>query len=914
MTEIVARPTTAQIIVTGAREHNLKNVSVAIPKRKITVFTGVSGSGKSSLVFDTIAAEAQRQLNETFAAFARNFLPNFGQPDLDAIENLSAPVVIDQKPLGGTSRSTVGTASDINPLLRLLFSRAGTPGVGGPNAFSFNDPQGMCGECKGLGVTTQLDLDRFLDHTKSLNGGALLHPDFRGPKSHGMIYTASGFFDNDKPLANYDPDEWDKLLHGEGKVKVDVGGTSYNMTFEGVMVKFARIYIHKDINAMSDRNREIFQSFVTGGRCPECDGSRLSELARSVAIEGHHLETLLAMEVVELRELLQAIVNPLARPICASIDQRLAHLTDIGLGYLSLDRTTSTLSGGESQRLKVVRHLNSSLTDMLYVLDEPSVGLHARDIGRLNELLRKLRDKGNTVLVVEHDREVMAIADHVVDIGPRAGADGGKIVFEGTFAELTAADTATGRSLNLRMPVKEDVRRPTGHLEVRNATKHNLQQVTVDIPTGVLTVVTGVAGSGKSTLITEVFLAHHPDAVVIDQASVSANRRSNAATYTGVMDDIRKTFAKATQANASLFSFNSKGACSGCQGLGVVYTDMAFLEEIKTVCDVCNGHRFTDEVLAKTVRGRSIADVLGMTVDEGIAFFTEHSILTMLNALADVGLDYLQLGQPLNTLSGGECQRLKLATELHKQSAIYVMDEPTTGLHMSDTSHLIGIMNRLVEAGNTVIVIEHDLDVVKNADWVIDLGPEAGSGGGSVVFQGPPGRLIRSSASITAEHLRRDLGIDADRGSPFQLVIDRLIAATPEEVFDAFTDPEAQKVWYQVPGEPEMIVETSIDLRVGGLWTSAWGYAPAEMYRESCIFQEIDRPHRIVMAASASTPDGEHLETIQEITFEAENGKTRMTVRQSGFPDKELRDYFATTAWAGALERVDAYVTRHDRY
>ncbi|MFC7862365.1 excinuclease ABC subunit UvrA [Streptomyces murinus] len=748
---------TDAIKVTGARENNLKNVSVRIPKRSLTVFTGVSGSGKSSLVFDTIAAEAQRQLNETFSAFVRNFLPDHGRPDMDAIENISAAVVIDQKRLGGNPRSTVGTITDINPLLRLLFSRAGDPAGLPPSAFSFNDPQGMCPACEGLGRVVELDLDAFVDRTRSLGQGALLHPDFSTDSWYWLSYVKSGLFDNDKPLADFTEREWFLLLHGElpHKLRLDWQGNTLNVKYEGLADKFTRLYIKKE--DMSERGRQVFQRFVRSAPCADCAGTRLAPAARACRIAGRHIADLTSMEAGRLAEVLAGLDLPAVKPVLDDLVSRLRHLTGIGLGYLSLDRETRTLSGGESQRIKMVRHLSSSLTEMLYVFDEPSVGLHPRDVHRLKELLLELRDKGNTVLVVEHDPDVMAIADHVIDMGPKAGTLGGEVVFEGGFAGLVEADTLTGRHLRHRLPVKAEPRRPTGALTVTGANSHNLRDVTVDFPTGVLTVVTGVAGSGKSSLVNDDFLSRHPDAVVIDQSAVAGSRRSNTATYTGLLDPIRKLFAKANGVSASLFSANSKGACANCQGLGVLYTDLAFLETLKSVCEVCQGRRFSDDVLGYRLRGRSISDVLAMTASEAADFFTEPGLRRVLRALTEVGLDYIGLGQPLSTLSGGECQRLKLAADLHRVGSVYVMDEPTTGLHMSDTQRLLGIIERIVDQGNTVIVIEHNLDIVKSADWIIDLGPEGGSGGGRVLFEGTPAELLKATGSYTAEYLRRDL-------------------------------------------------------------------------------------------------------------------------------------------------------------
>ncbi|HMQ34730.1 MAG TPA: excinuclease ABC subunit UvrA [Chloroflexaceae bacterium] len=742
------------IHVHRARENNLKDVTLDIPKQRITVFTGVSGSGKSSLVFDTIAAEAQRQLNETFTAFVQGFLPHYGQPDVDHIEHLNAPIIIDQKRVGGGSRSTVGTYTDIAALLRLLFSRVGQPHVGPAFAFSFNTPQGMCPECEGIGRTVQLDLDRFLDRSKSLNGGAIQHPDFKVGKWMWKLYSLSGLFDNDKPIEQYSDEELHALLHG-ADLKVSFG--EFGANYEGLVERFTRSYIKKDAAAMSDRNRAIFAQFTTSQTCPLCQGARLNQAALACRIAGRTIAELSDLEATELLAFLEGLSDPVAARVAAALAERVRHLVEIGLGYLSLSRETATLSGGESQRVKMIRHLGNSLTEMLYILDEPSVGLHARDVARLTSLLQKLRDKGNTVLVVEHDPDVMAVADHLVDLGPRAGTHGGEVVFEGGYAELRAADTLTGRSLRRQLPLKERTRRPSGWMTIRDATLHNLRGVTVDIPTGVLTVVSGVAGSGKSTLINEVFLAQHPDAIAIDQSRVTANSRSAPATYTGIMDEIRQTFARASGASASLFSFNSAGSCPNCNGLGVVYTDLAFMEGITSTCELCEGRRFKAEVLAYRLRDKSISDVLDMTAEEALAFFHEKKIRAVLQAMNDVGLGYLRLGQPLSTVSGGEGQRLKLATELHKRGSVYVMDEPTTGLHLSDIGLLMGIIDRLVEAGNTVILIEHHLDVIRQADWVIDMGPEGGSQGGRVIFTGTPADLCAAEGSLTGAHLARSL-------------------------------------------------------------------------------------------------------------------------------------------------------------
>ncbi len=738
------------IAIHGARENNLKDISLDIPKGKITVFTGVSGSGKSSLVFDTIAAEAQRQLNETFTAFVQGFLPHYGQPDVDRIEHLNAPIIIDQKRVGGGARSTVGTYTDIAPLLRLLFSRGGQPYVGPGYAFSFNTPQGMCPECEGIGKTVQLDLDRFLDRSKSLNGGAILHPEFKVGKWMWKMYTLSGLFRNDEPITGYTDKELHALLYG-ADVRVSLGEISSK--YEGLVERFTRMYIKKDAAAMSERNRAVFEQFTTAQTCPACHGARLNQAALDCRIDGRNIAELSDLEATELLKFLQSFTDPVAVKLAGKLTERLQHLVDIGLGYLSLGRETSTLSGGEGQRVKMIRHLGNSLTEMLYILDEPSVGLHARDVARLNGLLCQLRDKGNTVLVVEHDPDVIAIADHVVDIGPQAGTHGGKVVFEGSYAALKHADTLTGQFLKQHLPIKHTVRQPRGQMTIQNATLHNLRHVTVSIPLGVLTVVTGVAGSGKSTLINDVFLAQHPHALVIDQGRVTANSRSAPATYTGIMDDIRQAFARTNNVSASFFSFNSAGSCPNCHGLGVVYTDLAFMEGIVATCEVCEGKRFKPEVLQYHLRGKTVSDVLNMTVEEALRFLTEKKITAVLHAMNDVGLGYLKLGQPLSTVSGGEGQRLKLATELHKQGSVYVMDEPTTGLHLSDIGLLMGIIARLVDRRNTVILIEHHLDVIRQADWIIDLGPEGGSAGGEVLFEGPPHALRSCTRSVTAQFI-----------------------------------------------------------------------------------------------------------------------------------------------------------------
>jgi excinuclease UvrABC ATPase subunit len=745
---------TEYIEIRGARENNLKDISLRIPKRQITIFTGVSGSGKSSVVFDTIATEAQRQLYENFSYFIRTFLPRFPQPEADAIENLSMAVIVDQKRLGGGSASTVGTVTDIFTLLRLLFSRVGKPHVGYSNAFSFNDPQGMCPECNGLGRKSGFVPDAFLDPSKSLNEGAVSVP-FWTSWEHG-VYPASGFFDNDKKVADFTPEELDLLLYGKDrKYKLPIGDKVMNATYLGVMEKLEQQYVRRDIKTRPERTQKAVEPYLRMRPCPLCKGARLSQAALGSKIDGHNIAELASMEVGDLIAVLRLMTDPVAEPIVAALVERLQAVVDIGLDYLSLDRETDTLSGGESQRVKMVKHLGSSLVDCMYILDEPSIGLHARDVHRLTELLQKLRDKGNTVIVVEHDPDVMQVADHVVDMGPGAGDAGGQVVFEGDFADLHHVDTLTGRFLGRSLPIKDHVRTPTGWLPIRDARANNLRGVDVDIPTGVLTVITGVAGSGKSSLIDGVFLPEHPEAIVIDQSGVGTSSRSNPATYTGVMDDIRKAFATANKVDAGLFSFNSKGACENCKGSGVIYTELAFLDVVKLPCEVCEGRRFKDEVLGYTLDGRNVAEVLELTVAHALDSFGQKEIVRKLQAMSDVGLDYLTLGQPLSTLSGGECQRIKMASELHKKGNIYVLDEPTTGLHMSDTSHLLAMLDRLVDAGNSVIVIEHNLDVIRNADRIIDLGPEGGSRGGEIVFTGTPTQLLDAPGSLTAEYLRR---------------------------------------------------------------------------------------------------------------------------------------------------------------
>jgi excinuclease UvrABC ATPase subunit len=744
------------ITITGARENNLKDVTLRIPKGRLTVFTGVSGSGKSSVVFDTIAVESQRQLNETFTWFVRNRLPKYERPHAETLEDLSPAIVVDQRPIGGHSRSTVGTMTDVYSVIRVLFSRHGTPSAGPATAYSFNDPSGMCPQCDGLGRAVGPDWDRILDEERSLADGAVRFPPFAAGTWQGQAYTNSDELDPHKPVRRFTAAEREFLLRGRPGSKVTVSGSGGTWTtdYEGLADRFERLYLKRDLSSLSQKTRDLVGEFMVDGVCPACRGARLNAAALATRINGRTIADCTRMQVSDLITVLKEIDDPVARPIAGAAVAALERIDAIGLGYLSLDRETATLSGGEGQRLKTVRHLGSSLTGMTYIFDEPSVGLHPRDVGRLGDLLLRLRDKGNTVLVVEHDRDVIALADHVVDMGPRAGADGGRVVFEGTPDGLAASGTLTGRCLGRRTAVKETVREATGGLWVKGADRHNLRDVTVEFPTGVLTVVTGVAGSGKSTLAAELTRAH-PEAVVVDQSSIGISGRSTPATYVGIMDTVRKIFARETGAEAGLFSFNSSGACPTCEGRGIISTDLAFMDPVTTTCHDCEGRRFKDEVLHLTVDGRSIADVLEMTAGQALDFFDDTGVRRRLRALRDVGLTYLTLGQPLSTLSGGERQRIKLATRLHLTEALYVLDEPTTGLHLSDVDALLALLDRLVDAGNTVVVVEHHLDVVAHADWVVDLGPDGGRDGGEVIFTGTPRRLLDVPGSFTAEHLRR---------------------------------------------------------------------------------------------------------------------------------------------------------------
>ena len=768
------------IRVRNARVNNLKDVSVEIPKRRLTVFTGVSGSGKSSLVFDTIAAESQRMINETYSAFVQGFMPTLARPDVDLLEGLTTAIIVDQDRMGANVRSTVGTATDANALLRILFSRLGQPHIGSPQAFSFNVASahgggamtvergsgkaeqrsfsvtgGMCPLCEGRGTVSDIDLTQLYDDSKSLAEGAFTIPGWKSDNVWTVrIYAESGFVDPDKPIRDYTDKELDDFLYKEPtKVKVD----GLNLTYEGLIPKVQKSFLSKDPDALQPHIRAFVDRAVTFTDCPDCDGTRLNEGARSSRIEGINIADACAMQISDLAMWIRTLDEPSVAPLLITLGKTLDAFVEIGLGYLSLDRSAGTLSGGEAQRTKMIRHLGSSLTDVTYVFDEPTVGLHPHDIQRMNDLLLQLRDKGNTVLVVEHKPEVIGIADHVVDLGPGAGTAGGEVVFEGTVEELQESDTLTGRHLNHRASLKDAVRTPSGVLEIRGATTHNLQDVDVDIPVGMLVVITGVAGSGKSSLI-HGSVSQRDGVVSVDQSPIRGSRRSYPATYTGLLDPIRKAFAKANDVKPALFSANSEGACPTCNGNGVIYTDLAMMAGVATVCEECEGKRFQARVLDYKLAGQDISEVLGMPVTEALEFFGMPEASTpaaqkILRRMADVGLGYLGLGQPLTTLSGGERQRLKLAIQMANDGGIYVLDEPTSGLHLADVDHLLGLLDQLVDSGKSVIVIEHHQAVMAHADWIIDHGPGAGHDGGRVVFEGTPADLVASRATLTGQHL-----------------------------------------------------------------------------------------------------------------------------------------------------------------
>ncbi|MFG2650561.1 ATP-binding cassette domain-containing protein [Streptomyces sp. NPDC048436] len=738
------------IQVRGARENNLQDVSLDIPKRRLTVFTGVSGSGKSSLVFGTIAAESQRLINETYTAFIQSFMPSQGRPDVDGLRNLSAAIVVDQERMGANSRSTVGTATDAYTMLRIIFSRMGAPHIGTASAFSFNVPDGMCPDCEGTGEVSTVDVDQLVDRELSLNEGAITVPYFAVDSWSWKVMATSGFCDPDKKLKDFTEQEWADFLH-KPAVKVKAGTNGF--TYEGLIVRMQRTWLSKDRASLQPHVREFVDRAVVFARCPLCEGTRLTTAALSSKIDGKNIADCSSMQISDLAEFVRGLDDPTVAPLITSLRELLESLVEIGLGYLSLDRTSGSLSGGEAQRVKMVRHLGSSITDVTYVFDEPTIGLHPHDIRRMNDLLLRLRDKGNTVLVVEHKPEVIAIADHVVDLGPGAGSAGGQICYTGDVAGLRDSGTLTGRHLGHRAQLREQVRVPKGELSIKGADLHNLKDVEVDIPLGVLAVVTGVAGSGKSSLI-HGYLSGREGVVVADQSPIRGSRRSNPATYTGLLGPIRTAFAKANGVKAALFSANSEGACPKCGGIGLIFTDLAMMPGVASVCEECEGKRFTAEVLTYRLRGKNISEVLGMSIAEAYDFFPSGRPHTILGRLTDVGLGYLRLGQPLNTLSGGERQRLKLAIHMAEKSSTYVLDEPTTGLHMADVDKLLALLDRLVDDGNSVVVIEHHQAVMAHADWIVDLGPGGGHDGGQVVFTGTPAALVADGDTVTARHLR----------------------------------------------------------------------------------------------------------------------------------------------------------------
>ena len=744
----------ADIIVHGLTQNNLKHVTFTIPKEKITVFTGVSGSGKSSIVFDTIAAEAQRQMNATYPAFVRSRLPKYPKPAVERIDNLTATVVVDQTPLGGNARSTVGTISGLYSSLRLLFSRIGRPYVGTASYFSFNDPNGMCKTCSGLGKITKVDIEAILDLDKSWNEGCVKDSLYRPGSWYWKQYAQSGLFDLDKPIKEYTQEEYSLLLYGAR----DGSKEPENPKVTGLYHKYAKTLLNRDISSKSRHTKEKSQNLIVEMECNECHGQRLNKASLACKINGYTIADMCQMELTLLREVLSQITDKTVEVVVQTIIEGLDRMIEIGLPYLHLNRETPSLSGGEAQRLKLVRYMGSSLTGMTYIFDEPSAGMHPRDVYRMNNLLKKLRDKGNTVLVVEHDKDVISIADHVIDVGPQAGQNGGQIVLAGNYQELLTADTLTGRAMLKTMPVKQKPRRSVGSLPVRDACLHNLKHVDIDIPLGIMTVVTGVAGSGKSTLISQVFANQYEDDIVmVDKGPITATSRSTPASYLGFFDEIRKIMARENGMPDSLFSFNSAGGCPVCGGKGVIVTELAFMDPIVTECEACGGMRYNKEALACTYKEKNIVELLGLTASQAMEIFEDAKIRKRLRVMQQVGLSYLTLGQPLSTLSGGERQRIKLAKNLGKKGSIIVMDEPTTGLHRSDIENLLKLFDMIVSRGNTLVVIEHNLDVMKQADWIIDIGPDGGKNGGEVVFAGTPADMIKSAKTLTAECLRASL-------------------------------------------------------------------------------------------------------------------------------------------------------------
>ncbi|HFN9839445.1 TPA: ATP-binding cassette domain-containing protein [Enterococcus faecium] len=742
---------TEYIELIHARENNLKNIDLRIPKNKITIFTGVSGSGKSSIVFDTIAQEAGRQLNETFSSFARNFLPKYSRPDIDEIKHLSTAVLINQKKLGGNARSTLGTATDIQALFRILFSRFAEPSLGYANAYSFNDPQGMCPVCQGIGKTITLNIDAAVDATRSLNEGAILLPNFTVGTWYWKMYAETGLFDPNKPISEYTSEEYDRLLYGKAERINIPGAGDMNVTYEGIVTRFMRTNVHTE-KETTKKTAKVLETYTKMDTCPECQGKRFSPEVLNSKINGYNIYDLTAKELSSLLQILETLDNKERHPLIANIKKRIQDLIDIGLGYMTLTRETSSLSGGESQRVKMVKQLASSLTNMMYIFDEPSTGLHPRDVHLLNDLLKKIRDEGNTVLVVEHDPDVIKVADHIVDVGPYAGSHGGEIMYTGDYDGLLDSGTLTGNYLRHQLPIKKEVRTFSETFISRQSSLHNLKNIRLEIPKGVFTVVSGVAGSGKSTLVNQVFVKDFPESLLIDQNPIHTNKRSNPATFSGIMNNIWKAFGKENQVDAGYFSYNFKGACPECKGMGVIKLNLSFMDKSEVVCSNCHGKRYDPAVLDYRYRGKNIVEVIDMTIEEALEFFDEKEIQRKLENLKEVGIGYLTLGQPMDTLSGGEAQRLKLANELKTNGQIYILDEPTTGLHMSDVENVIRIINNLVDKGNTLIVIEHNLDVIRSADWIIDLGPEGGSGGGSILYEGIPGGL-KNAQTITGNYI-----------------------------------------------------------------------------------------------------------------------------------------------------------------